>query len=259
MLKEVSLYLSKIFTDIWRMFQCIAFNSSGMTSSMLSVNNDYANSFASPKPLFRFLNNDSCLNIWSYYYSVTSTGGCSASNLYVKAGIEGYYDEGSDSHINYASMNVLLADVNPPYNIVDTGYALLDFQRLSNVFAFPRALTGNYYLILKHYNCLRTWSAAPVYINSNTAGIYDFTTSDAQAYGGNMMLKGSKWCIYSGDVDQDGTIDLTDVVKINNDAAEFVVGNITISDLNGDYYTDLADLLIGFNNSSNFVVKVTPP
>ena len=236
-----------------------SFNSSGMTSSMLSVNNDYANSFASPKPLFRFLNNDSCLNIWSYYYSVTSTGGCSVSNLYVKAGIEGYYDEGSDSHINYASMNVLLADVNPPYNIVDTGYALLDFQRLSNVFAFPRALTGNYYLILKHYNCLETWSAAPVYINPNTAGIYDFTTSDAQAYGGNMMLKGSKWCIYSGDVDQDGTIDLTDVVKINNDAAEFVVGNITISDLNGDYYTDLADLLIGFNNSSNFVVKVTPP
>lgn len=236
-----------------------SFNSSGMTSSMLSLNNDFANSFASPKPLFRYLNNDSCLNIWSYYYSVSSTGGCSVSDLYVKAGIEGYYDEGTDSHINYASMSVLLADANPPYNIADTGYALLDYQRLSNVFAFPRALTGNYYLILKHYNCLETWSAVPVHIDPNSTDFYDFTTSDAQAFGNNMMLKGSRWCIYSGDVDQDGAIDLTDVVKIYNDAAEFVVGNITVSDLNGDYFTDLTDLLIGFNNSSNFVAKITPP
>lgn len=236
-----------------------SFNSSGMTSSMLSLNNDFANSFASPKPLFRYVNNDSCLAIWSYYYSVSSTGGCSVSNLYVKAGIEGLYDEGTDSHINYAPVSVLLADANPPYNIVDTGYAFLEYQRLSNVFAFPRALSGNFYLILKRYNCLETWSAAPVHVEPGLTGLYDFTTSDAQAYGNNMMLKGTRWCIYSGDVDQDGAIDLADVVKVNNDAAAFVVGNITVSDLNGDYYTDLADLLIAFNNSINFVAKITPP
>lgn len=235
------------------------FTDMSLSSSQFSLNNDFANSLASPKPLFRYLNNDSCLNIWSYFYSVTSTGGCSVSNYYVKAGIEGYYDDVTDSHIGYASMKVLLADATPPYNIVDTGYALLDNQRLSNVFAFPRALTGNYYLVLKHYNCLETWSATPVHIDPDHFDIYDFTTSDAQAYGNNMMQKGARWCIYSGDVDQDGSIDLTDVVKIYNDAAEFVVGIITVSDLNGDTFTDLTDLLIGFNNSTNFISKVTPP
>lgn len=235
------------------------FTDMSLSSSLPSLNNDFANSLASPKPLFKFLNNDSCLNIWSYYYSVSSTGGCSVSNLYVKAGIEGYYDDVTDSHINYAGMYVLLADANPPYNIVDTGYAYLENERLSNVFAFPRALTGDYYLILKHYNCLETWSAAPVHIEPNVQDIYDFTTSDAQAFGNNMMLKGARWCIYSGDVDQDGTIDLADVVFVYNDVVNFVVGNITISDLNGDYFTDLSDLLIAFNNSVNFVAKITPP
>ena len=235
------------------------FTDMSLTSSLPSLNNDFANSLASPKPLFKFQNNDSCLNIWSYYYSVSSTGGCSVSNLYVKAGIEGYYDDVTDSHINYAAMYVLLADANPPYNIVDTGYVYLENERLSNVIAFPRALTGDYYLIMKHYNCLETWSAAPVHIEPENIGSYDFTTSDAQAYGNNMMLKGAKWCIYSGDVDQDGTIDLADVVFVYNDVVNFVVGNITISDLNGDYFTDLSDLLIAFNNSVNFVAKITPP
>jgi len=235
------------------------FTDMNLTSSLPSLNNDFANSLASPKPLFKFLDNDSCLNIWSYYYSVTSAGGCSVSDFYIKAGIEGYYNEVTDSHIGYAAMNVLLAESNPPYNIVDTGYVYLENERLSNVIAFPRALTGDYYLIMKHYNCLETWSAAPVHIEPDNIGSYDFTTSDAQAYGNNMMLKGAKWCIYSGDVDQDGTIDLADVVFVYNDVVNFVVGNITISDLNGDYFTDLSDLLIAFNNSVNFVAKITPP
>ena len=98
-----------------------------------------------------------------------------------------------------------------------------------------------------------------MHIEPDLIGSYDFTTSDAQAYGNNMMLKGVKWCIYSGDVDQDGTIDLADVVFVYNDVVNFVVGNITISDLNGDYFTDLSDLLIAFNNSANFVAKITPP
>ena len=50
---------------------------------------------------------------------------------------------------------------------------------------------------------------------------YDFTFSADQAYGNNEVLKGSKFCMYSGDVTQNGFIDLTDVVLINNGSNAF--------------------------------------
>ncbi|HMR40490.1 MAG TPA: hypothetical protein PKA90_08660, partial [Ignavibacteria bacterium] len=218
-------------------------------SSMHALNTDYANSSASPKPLFRYVNNDSCLNIWSYFYSVSSTGGCAVSNLYVRAALEGYYDENTDEQSVFAPVHILLAESTPPYNVVDTGFAYMDVQGMSNVYTFPRALTGNYYLIAKHFNCIETWSSAPVYVAPNTFTTYDFTTGASQAFGDNMVQKGSRWCLYSGDVNQNGTIDLNDVVSIYNDASEFVAVLYAVTDLNGDSVTDLSDLLIGFNNS----------
>ena len=224
-----------------------------------AFNTDYANSSASPKPLFRYINTDSCLNIWSYFYSVSSTGGCSVSNLYVRAALEGYYDENTDEQNVFAPVHILLAESSPPYNVVDTGFAYLDVQGMSNVFTFPRALSGNYYLIAKHFNCIETWSAEPVNISPDYFTLFDFTTDANKAFGNNMVQKGSRWCLYSGDVDQNGTIDLTDVVSIYNDASEFVAVLYAVTDLNGDSVTDLTDLLLGFNNSSLFVSKITPP
>ena len=224
-----------------------------------AFNTDYANSSASPKPLFRYVNNDSCLNIWSYFYSVSSTGGCSVSNLYVRAALEGYYDQNTDEQNVFAPVHILLAESSPPYNIVDTGFAYLDVQGMSNVFTFPKAPSGNYYLIAKHFNCIETWSAEPVTISPDYFSFYDFTTDANKAYGNNMILKGTRWCLYSGDVNQNGTIDLTDVVSIYNDASEFVAVLYAVTDLNGDSVTDLTDILIGFNNSTAFVSKISPP
>lgn len=228
------------------------------TGQMHASNTDYANSYASPKPLFRYLNNDSCLNIWSYYYSVTSTGGCSASNLYITTALEGFYDEVTDQHSVETYEYVRLAETSPPYNIVDSALAYLDYDGMSNVFTFPKGLTGNYFLVVKHYNSLETWSAAPVYITQNTHLFYDFTSSDAQAFGNNMVFKGNRWCLFSGDVNQDGTIDLTDVVSIYNDASEFIAIKYAVTDLNGDSFTDLTDVVLASNNASAFVSLKKP-
>ena len=229
-----------------------------LSSSMHSLNTEYANSTANPKPCFRYIRGDSCLNIWSYYYTLYSTGGCSVSNLYVTLGIEGMYNEATGYHIGNVPVILLLADANPPYNILDTGFAYLDYATLTNAYAFPRALTGDFYLIAKHYNCIETWSAAPVHVEPASWMFYDFTTSDAQAYGNNMTLKGTRWCIYSGDVNQDGNIDGEDLQKIDNDAYSFTIGLFYVSDLNGDTFVDGADYLIGDNNAFNFVTAVTP-
>jgi hypothetical protein len=86
---------------------------------------------------------------------------------------------------------------------------------------------------------------------------YDFTTDSAKAYGKNMKKSGTKWVFYEGDVNQDGFVDLSDEILINNDANIFLTGYVK-TDVNGDRLVDLADLLITYNNAAIFVAKSRP-
>lgn len=74
----------------------------------------------------------------------------------------------------------------------------------------------------------------------------------------DLKLKGSKYCIYNGDVNQDGYITLFDVIPIYNDASSFDTGRFIQTDLMSDNTVDLTDVTIGNNNSANFVAKITP-
>ena len=73
----------------------------------------------------------------------------------------------------------------------------------------------------------------------------------------NVDLSPVRFGTYSGYVNQDGYIDLTDVTLISNDANDFLTGYI-VTDLNGDGFADLSDLTIAFNNAINFVSVVRP-
>ncbi|MDQ3021855.1 MAG: hypothetical protein M3R36_14980 [Bacteroidota bacterium] len=66
-----------------------------------------------------------------------------------------------------------------------------------------------------------------------------------------------KFGIYSGDVNQDGTIDITDNELIDNDAYNFASGYLR-TDVNGDGAVDIADGAIADNNAFNFVSKIIP-
>lgn len=66
-----------------------------------------------------------------------------------------------------------------------------------------------------------------------------------------------RFALYSGDVDQNGLIDLDDVVFVNNDVSLFKSGYIN-SDLNGNKLVELSDLIYAFNNANEFIQKVTP-
>ena len=66
-----------------------------------------------------------------------------------------------------------------------------------------------------------------------------------------------RYAIFSGDVNQNGIVDLSDLLLCFNDAGAFVSG-YTGSDLNGDNLVDLADITIVYNNSAGFIVKITP-
>jgi len=169
--------------------------------------------------------------------------------------IEGLFTPGPNTQIG-DTVTVYLANSVSPYNFVDSVKAYSNSIG-NSVMDFVNAPGGNYYIVVRHRNALETWGAGPVSMLPSTISFYNFTTASSQAYGNNMKQKGIKWCLYSGDVVKDGSVDLTDIIIIFNDATNFVSGYIP-SDLNGDGFADLTDITIAFNNAANFVSLIRP-
>ena len=154
------------------------------------------------------------------------------------------------------TVRIYLRNSSSPFNAVDSAKTHLNSSGSSSV-SFPNAIGGNYYIQIKHRNALESWSSAAVGFVNGTVTNYDFTTSQSQTFGNNSVLKSGIYCIYSGDINHDGYINLDDVIGINNDAAFFVNG-YTVTDINGDNIIDLNDILIASNNSGNFVSLIRP-
>lgn len=120
----------------------------------------------------------------------------------------------------------------------------------------PSAYGSSYYLTIKHRNSITTVSAAPVSMAASTVS-YQFN-APAKAYGGNLLLMiDGVYTIYGGDVNQDGSIDTSDITLVDNDASSFASGYIP-SDSNGDGSVDTGDITMVANNAANFVSSITP-
>jgi len=173
--------------------------------------------------------------------------------LNLTALIEGFYD---GSSMISDTVTVELHNTSSPYGLVDQAKAVLNTSGVGTGNFYSAAEGTNYYIVIKHRNALETWSGSTPQFISGTMS-YDFTSAQSQAYGSNMMQKGIKWCIFSGDVNQDGNVDLSDLIEVDNDNANFVTGYVP-SDVNGDNSSDLSDMIIVDNNNAAFVGKVTP-
>ena len=149
--------------------------------------------------------------------------------------------------------NVLveLHNSTTPYALVDSQTLLINTSGVSNP-VFTKAVNGTpYYIVLKFDNGLETWSATPQTFTSSTL-TYDFTSAATQAFGSNMLLVGSKWCIISGDVNQDASVDALDRSVCWN---ERNLSGVYASDLNGDGTVDALDRSIAWNNRNLSVQK----
>ena len=167
--------------------------------------------------------------------------------------IEGLYD---GTKMKPDTVTVELYNSFSPFTMVDSTKGILDTTG-TGIFIFIKAVNDTpYYFAIRHRNAIETWSAAAHSFTSYKLS-YDFTTKDSQAYGNNLVLKGGKYCIYSGDVNQDGLIDLSDLIAIDNDNLNYLTG-FAITDVNGDGLVDLSDLIIADNNNLKYVVKNTP-
>lgn len=200
-------------------------------------------------------------------------------NLDLHCLIQGYYS--SNGQMTPAAYNqgcpwatpgmsdrilVQLRKGGAPYSIVGQAIASLPTSGhlLVNI-SNDKLTNGSYYLVIKNMrNGLETWSSAPVSFVSGIYTVYDFTTSANKAYGNNMVkvtdsetLQGY-YCFYSGDVNQDGNIDLIDDLQMENAVLNFASGCVT-TDLNGDGNVDLLDLAIFQSNPLGNFIGVKRP
>lgn len=179
----------------------------------------------------------------------------------IKVVMQGFYDS-VDKDLNMNdTVRSYLRNIFAPYNYVDSSKAVIDSITFSGNFIFPNAPSGTYYIVIKHRNSIETWSknGGEIFVSGNSLN-YDFTNDSSKAFGSNVVRVDSspvRFAIYSGDVNQDGSADASDMALIENDAINFVSGYFA-SDINGDQITDATDQAIEDNNAANFVVKIVP-
>lgn len=175
----------------------------------------------------------------------------------IKAIVQGHYNQFL-SRLNVRdTMKVFLREAVSPYRLVDSSFQVIDSLNFSSTYQFNNTPGGRYFLIVLHRNSIETWSKAGGMELYPRLWTYDFTNFEDQAYGNNIVLVGSKYCIYSGDVNQDQIVDGTDFSMVDNDAYSFSTGYLQ-TDLTGNNFVDATDLAIVHNNARNFVSVIHP-
>jgi len=182
----------------------------------------------------------------------------SAMQLNLTMFIEGFYDAGSNSQIS-DTITVYLRSIVSPFAKVDSAKGVVTANGSASLL-FNNASGGTYYLAVTHRNSIETWCATGITVNAGGSVNYDLSSSASQAFGSNMKQADSspvRFAIYSGDVNQDGTIDASDVSEVDNDANNSFSGYVR-TDVTGDDFVDAADVSIVDNNAFNSVSAITP-
>lgn len=223
----------------------------------------YANSSAQMKVRFRLQSDAGVVADGWYLDDIKITNynpliNSIPTNLNLTLAQEGFYNSTLGRLNMKDTVKVYLKNTTAPFANVDSARGTIDSLTFTGNFVFRNAPSGNYYIVVMHRNCIETWSRSggEAYTFGGTIN-YNFTTSASQAYGSNLQLVDTKYCLFSGDVNQDGAVNLDDVLSAYNDANNFLTGYLN-TDVNGDMITELSDVLIVYNNSGNFVSKITP-
>jgi hypothetical protein len=180
--------------------------------------------------------------------------------LYIGAGTMSQASDGTGPHFGPGIADVLGLDLHnaTTYSVID--YSLNDLQLHTDgtvTVPVPANYSGSYYLAVRHRNSIETVSGTPVSLGT-TAVNYDFSTAASQAYMDNMIqMTDGKWAFYGGDENADGSVDVLDLIDIENDAFIANTGYIS-TDVNGDGVVDALDLILVGNNAFNAVSAKTP-
>lgn len=177
----------------------------------------------------------------------------------VKVIPQGLYNPVSLSLNRRDTVNAYLYNVS--LEKVDSAVSLIDSINFTAIFDFKHALTGTYYIVIKHHNSLETWSkAGGESFERFEVMYYDFTFQQGSAYGNNLIHVDAVWCLLSGDVNQDGVINALDRAScwnLRNQSGYFS------EDINGDGIVNALDRGIIWNNRNASVqipgIETRPP
>lgn len=159
------------------------------------------------------------------------------------------------------SVLVELYDPGDTYTPVASASTILHNDGTAKVLFASNDISGNpFWVAVKHRNSIQTWSKTALDFTSNIS--YNFSTGLAQAYddGFNPPMQnvgGGVFAFYGGDVNQDGTIDASDMADVDNDNSLFAFG-YNITDCTGDGATDASDIAIVDNNQNLFLFYAQP-
>jgi len=190
-----------------------------------------------------------------------------ASVVTIKCNLEGYYDTGVHA------MRPVKANQGIGVSTTVTDDITLELRNASNVLmatttavlqtngtavcSFASAPSGSYYLVVKHRNTIETWSATPQTVGAVPL-TYDFRTAANKAFGSNMVqVEPGVFAFYSGDANEDGSIDNLDYSLWEADANNLNYGYYP-TDLNGDGSIDNLDYSVWEANANNLIYSMTP-
>jgi hypothetical protein len=217
--------------------------------------------------IFPILKNYIAVNFpaWTFYYKSLIFFGDPSMNswkltpltLNLTALIEAMYVPGGTAMTMAPLVTVELHSASSPYALIESQTGILSTVGVGT-FNFTTVGIGQpVYIVFKYCNTIETWSAYPCSFTNGSLS-YDFSISQNQAYGGNLIQVGSKWCIYSGDVNQDGYVDSGDLELIDADYTNYLYGPGIVTDLDGNGEVDSGDVLICDNNYTNYIYAITP-
>ena len=219
-----------------------------------------------PNVIIRFQNTNGYGN--KLYLDNVVVSGVYSSQLSLKLFIEGYYDTAihemrpvkanqgvGSSPTDVENLTVELRDASTFALIASTMGTLQKNGTLA--VSYSAAPVGSFYIVVKGKNCVKTWSSNAQNVGSTILN-YDFSNAISKAYGNNMVqIEPGVWAIYSGDINQDETIDNSDSDDLFLDIQNSNFG-VLATDLNGDGSTDNSDSDSIFINIENSIFSNRP-
>ncbi|MBK8981729.1 MAG: T9SS type A sorting domain-containing protein [Ignavibacteria bacterium] len=183
------------------------------------------------------------------------------SDVKITAGTQGLYDATTALSKTNDTFTAELRTEKNPEDVFSWATSEIDKNTMEGYFRFrlPESSANGYtdcYIVLKHRNSLEIWSATPVRVFEDQANEINFTVA-GNTYANNFFDAGKRTVMHSGDVNQDGFIDLEDYSLIENDVWNFTTG-YAATDLNGDEFVDLEDLSIIESNIDKFLSVKSP-
>lgn len=258
--------VTNFFTSDQNVFECNAStNNWGMLKSPLN------HLLVNPDPIagIKLNSSDSCFAIWKEYtgYGVWASNSCSGALQPIKfinfsAFFEGYYDSGTYEMVRGDTVKVSLRKSYPPYTEVEGNKVYLPYYGFTRISFVNADDTTDYYVVLNTRNTIETWYAYAFEFGGSNGPYTDFLYYD-NSYGPNQKYLGTdpdfydRYGMYSGDCNQDESIDVGDIIDVYNDVNNVATGYVP-TDITGDDFVDVSDLLLTYNNATAVISVVRP-